>query len=83
MSYTSFTRLSRNPLCIYALVFNHLCLICVHVEAVPFAPFLAHGVKLAEAVQSFLCVLQCESGSWRIQDEALLCNLLLSAQMAK
>lgn len=44
---------------------------------------LAHGVKLAEVVQSILCVLHCQSWSWRIQDEALLCNLLLSAQLAK
>lgn len=45
------------------------------------AAFLAHVVKLAEVVQSILCVLHCQS--WRIQDEALLCNLLLSAQLAK
>lgn len=55
----------------------------MHIEAVLFAHFLAYWVKLAEAVQSFLCVLHCESVSWRIQDGALLCNLLLSAQMAK
>lgn len=47
------------------------------------ASFLAHGAKLAEVVQSILCALHCQSLSWRIQDEALLCNLLLSAQLAK
>lgn len=47
------------------------------------AAFLAHGAKLAEVVQSILCALHCQSLSWRIQDEALLCNLLLSAQLAK